>query len=378
MKFYRGIGLLLAAGMLFTACGAKEPEKEPSSASSVLEESVEVSSIAKETSEPAQESTVAFVDSVGREVTIPKNIERIVPSGGLAQQVLLTLAPEKVVALSANIKGEVTRKILAKAEGLPEVGQFYGKGDFNAETVAQVKPQLIIDIGEPKKTMKDDMDGVQEKTGIPTIFVELKMENAAQAYRTLGKILSVEERAEKLATYCEKVYGEITDGVAKIPEEKRARYAFLVGEDGLNAIAKGSFQGEMLEKLGSNVVEVENPTAKGSGNEISAEELIGWDPEYIIFGPKSAYDTAAEDPFFSTLQAVQNNHYYEVPASPYNWVGMPPSVNRFLGMQWLAKVFYPDTFTYDLKERVQEYYKLFYDYELTDAQYQTLVEKAVK
>ena len=79
------------------------------------------------------------------------------------------------------------------------------------------------------------------------------------------------------------------------------------------------------------------------------------------------------DPAFSTLQAIQDDQYYEVPGLPYSWLGAPPSVNRFIGLQWMAHILYPDVFTEDLTGIVQEYYKLFYDFEVSSAEYAELM-----
>lgn len=378
------ITLLLVLSLL-VGCGSETKKTEESAildaesngvSSTVVSEEATSSSEAK-ASKKDTNASVEFTDSVGRKVHLPAHIDRIAPSGSLAQQVLMTIAPEKMVALSAKTKGSDAKRFLGDVSDLPEVGQFYGKGDFNAETLASVKPQVIIDIGEPKKSMKDDMDGVMEKTGIPTIFIEMKMENAGDAYRTLGKLLGVEEKGKKLGDYCDRVYKEVTETVAKIPKEKRVKFALLVGDKGLNAIAKGSFQGEMLELLGENVVAVEEPSAKGSGNEISAEQLTMWNPQIILFGPDSIYDSVAEDPFFSTLTAISSGNFYRVPSVPYNWIGMPPSVNRFLGLQWAAAVFYPEQFGSSLRERVTEYFKLFYHHDLTPEEYKMLTKDSL-
>ena len=46
--------------------------------------------------------TVKFTDSAGREVEIPKNIERIAPTGALAQIVLFSVSPDKMVGISTE------------------------------------------------------------------------------------------------------------------------------------------------------------------------------------------------------------------------------------------------------------------------------------
>ena len=46
--------------------------------------------------------TRLFVDSAGREVEIPVQIDKVVPSGSFAQMILYTLCPEKLLGL-ANV-----------------------------------------------------------------------------------------------------------------------------------------------------------------------------------------------------------------------------------------------------------------------------------
>ena len=55
---------------------------------------------------------------------------------------------------------------------------------------------------------------------------------------------------------------------------------------------------------------------------------------------------------------------------PYNWMGFPPSVQRYLGMLWMAKLLYPDAADYDLQAEVTEYFDLFYHCALTGEQYE--------
>ena len=62
---------------------------------------------------------------------------------------------------------------------------------------------------------------------------------------------------------------------------------------------------------------------------------------------------------------------------PYNWMGFPPSVQRYLGMMWIGQLLYPDTAQYDLYTEVATYFKLFYHSELTQAQYDALVANSI-
>jgi len=322
--------------------------------------------------------TIMFTDSAGRIVEIPKNIERIAPVGSLGQQMLMSVAPEKMVGLCTKISDSQSKYLGNDYASLPVFGQFYGTADLNMEALAAADPQVLIDIGEGKSTIVEDMDGIQEQLGIPVIFIKATMETTDDAFKTLGEVLDEEEKGNQLAEYCAGVYKTITDKMATIPEDKRVRFAYLQGDTGLYVIGKGSIHADNMDRLGNNLAVLENVTSKGTGDVISEEQLTQWNPEVIIFGPNSIYSTVSENSVFSTMAAIQNNRYYEVPSSPYNWMGMPPSVNRFMGIQWMANLLYPDVFKYDMYKVTKEYYDLFYDYDLSETEFKELTKNAIK
>lgn len=64
-------------------------------------------------------------------------------------------------------------------------------------------------------------------------------------------------------------------------------------------------------------------------------------------------------------------------AEPWTWLNNPPTVNQVLGLQWFVRLCYPDQFDDDMKETVTGYYKTFYNYDLSDAEYDELMTKAM-
>ena len=166
----------------------------------------------------------------------------------------------------------------------------------------------------------------------------------------------------------------ITELAGKV---EKVKLLYLLGDTGLNVIAKGSYHAEVIDLLSDNLAVVESPSSKGSGNEVDMEQLLAWNPDVILFAPGSIYDTVGEDAAWQQMSAIQNGRYYEVPMGPYNWMGFPPSVQRYLGMLWMGKLLYPEQAEYDLKTEVKEYFTLFYHTELTDAQYDALVANSI-
>ncbi len=353
MKVKKWLAMLLAVVMVLSlaACGAQSNPQ-------------------------TDDTTRVFTDSVGREVEVPAQIDKVALSGPMAQIVLFALCPDKLVGVSNAWSTEAEQYLDEKYFTMPEIGQLYGgKGELNPETLLQSGAQIVIDVGEPKGSIAEDLDALQEQTGIPFVHITATTETTGDAYRMLGDLLNMKDEAETLAAYCEKVYDRTVSIAGSV---EKANVLYVTGDMGQNVIAAGSYHAEILDLLTNNLAVVDEPSSKGTGNEVSMEQILTWDPDVVIFAPESIYDTVADDAAWQSVTAIKNGAYYEVPFVPYNWMGFPPSVQRYLGMMWLSKVLYPDaTAEYDLFSDVQEYYKLFYHCDLTQAQYDALVANSL-
>ena len=317
-----------------------------------------------------------FVDDCGRKVEIPGEISRIVPTGPLAQIILYTIAPDMFVGIASkwaeSAKGIVPEEYL----NLTYFGQLYNTSNLNVEELALADPQLIIDVGQAMSTGIENMDDLQEQVNIPTVYISATLETAPEAYRKLGKLLKREEKAEKLAQFCERIYAQTLDVMEKVGDNK-VNCLYVQGEKGLNVLAQNSFHSELVDMLTNNVAVVDNPSSKGSGNEVTMEQIALWDPDYVLFAADSIYDIVPEMDTWTEISAIRNGNYIKVPESPHNWIATPPSVQRYLGLIWLTAQLYPEYCDYDAEAQVYEYYKLFYDCELTAEQFEILTATAI-
>ena len=131
-----------------------------------------------------------------------------------------------------------------------------------------------------------------------------------------------------------------------------------------------------VDMLTNNLAVVDAPGSKGSGNEVTMEQIALWDPEVILFAPDAIFDTVSDMDTWKELTAIKNGSYIKIPEAPHNWAGTPAAVQRYLGMIWLTAQLYPEYCDYDAKAEVMEYYELFYGCTLTEEQYTDLVEDA--
>ena len=152
---------LMAVALLLSLCAC---------GSSPAASSADASSAAVSASETA--ATQEFTDSLGRTVTLPADIQKVAVSGPLAQIYLFALCPDKLVGVS-NAWDETAKAYLdEKYASLPELGQLYGgKGELNLESLLSSGAEVVIDVGEPKNSAAEDLDALQQQTGIPFIHV---------------------------------------------------------------------------------------------------------------------------------------------------------------------------------------------------------------
>ena len=373
------IAVLCCLSMLgFAACGGSANSRSASASSaSASSVSASASSASASSSSAASGETVSFTDSCGRTVELPASVDRVAVTGPISQMAMLTLAPEKLVGLSNELSKAEIKYLGSKCADLDVLGQIYGgKGDFNKEAVANAHPQVIIDIGEAKKTIVEDLGAIQEATGIPCVHIEASFDTYDVAYEKLGKMLGVQDRAKELSDYCINAFNTTSEGLKSLPEDGHVKVAYLLGDAGLNAMARGSFQALVVDLVADNVAVIDNPGGSGLGSETSFEQIAMWDPEMIIFAPGSVYSTVADDSTWNTLTAVKSGNYYEVPGEPYNWISSPPGINQILGYQWLARLCYPSQYSDSMSDIVKEYYKVFYGYDMTQEECDALLANA--
>ena len=324
-------------------------------------------------------ATREFTDSTGRTLTIPAEITKIAITGPLSQVYILPLAGDMLVGVSNEFSEDAALYLPEAIFTKAEIGQLYGgKGEMDLEALLSAAPDIVIDIGEPKGTIGDDLTALTEQTGIPFVHIDATVATAPEAYRMLGQLLGREDKAEEIALWCETTYTDISAMMDKVDADgARKTLLYCLGDKGVNVIAEGSFHAETINMMSNNLAVVEDVVSGGLGNEVDLEQILVWDPEIIIFAPDSCFEAIADDPQWQSVSAVAAGNYYKTPYGPYGWLSSPPGVQRYLGMLWLGELLYPEYTNYDLQEEIIEYYKLFYGCELTDEMYQALLQNAL-
>ena len=349
--------LIMMLSLTLTGCGGNESDYDPL-------EGVE---------------TQMVLDDSGRdEVEIPAEITRIAPSGATATMMLTPIASDLMVGIAASPSVDQEKYLPEELLYLPTFGQFYGsKSTLNMESLIEAEPQVIFDLGDKKVTVKADMDSIGKQTGIPALFYDGTLEHMADTYRTLGKLLGREERGEEIAEFIDRTVDMAERNSAKISDTDKITILYGTGATGLAVNAQGSSQAQVIPLIGAkNAIIPEEITDKGGGTIVSMESLYEDEPDMIILTEGGPYEEL-QDNEWSELKAVKTGRYYEIPGDPYCWMSSPPSVNMVLGVWWLGQLAYPDVYNdYDMVEVAREYYKLFWNYDLSDKEAKAMLRNS--
>jgi len=330
-----------------------------------------------------QGSTRIVKDMAGREVEIPAKIDKVYSTSATGSVFVYTLAPDKLAGWNSELR-EVEKKYIApEYHNLPNLGRWKGTTTTGSiEDLLSAAPDIIISVGDVSPEYITEADEIQKQTGIPVLMIDGTMKGTAEAYRFLGDLIGESERAEKLATYCEKTLHEINAGLQNLTDEQKVRVYYAEGVEGLETEVSGTVNSEAFDLAGAlnvAVPDVDNVRRM----QVSLEQILHWDPEVIIISTDgdqshSVYNKILKDRSWAEITAVKNREVYEIPCQPYDWLNRPPSVVRFIGVKWLASLLYPDIMATDIRAEIKEFYSLFFNYDMSDAEVAELLQNAVR
>jgi iron complex transport system substrate-binding protein len=310
--------------------------------------------------------TAVLTDAAARAVPIPDRVTRVFPSGPPAAILLYTLAPELLIGWPRANRAEEREFLLPDIGARPEVGRLTGRGNTaNLEVVLAVKPDLILDVGTVDATYVSLADRVQQQTGIPYALLDGRFASIVETYRDLGLLVGRRDDAERLARYAQATMDTMTQRVAGLPAARRPRVYYARGPRGLETALGGSINVETIDFLGAHNVAADR---RGGLSNVSIEQVLLWDPEVIVTIDRDFAAGVGRDPTWAAVAAVRAGRVHLSPKLPFGWVDFPPSVNRLIGLWWLAKILYPDQFPEDLRALTRYFYAMFYHVTLNDQQ----------
>lgn len=311
--------------------------------------------------------TTRIVESVSGPVKIPASPQRIANLWNANNEIMLMMGGgDKLVATTTYVKNLASfKKVYPR---INDVAAPFNStsGDTNIEELLKVQPDLIIAFAQDKSLDKLKELNIPVVTSNFTDFDGLK-----KTVRLVGEVLGEDgvKRANEYIAYLEGNFKRVTDITSKIPESERVKVYFTQGflaTDGRNSMAEA-----WIEAAGG--INVAAKDIEGLRKTVNFEQILKWNPDIIVNAtpPWSEVSKAVKDmvndPKWKGIKAVQENRVYTNPIGVFQW-------DRYCGEQamqilWAAKMFYPDKFAdLDLKQETKNFYKKFFDYDLSDAE----------
>ena len=325
------------------------------------------------------EGTRTVVDMAGREVEIPQEVETVFATGLMGTIILNTLAPEMISGLNSAMSETEIKYFSDANKDLPVLGGWRGPSySGNIEEFLMVSPDVIINMGDVLEAYISDAQEIESQTGIPVLMVDGSIQNTDKAYAFLGQVLGREERAGELADYFREKMDEVMAFTDKLDEEEKVRVYYAIGPKGLETELSGSINSEIIEVAGGVNIASSNWDPSGRRINVSLEQVILENPDAIIIsldGDSShqVYNEIMSSPGWKDIKAVQEGRVYEIPDVPYDWINRPPSVNRVIGIQWMASILYPELYHVDINQEIKDFFKLYYSYQMTDEEIEDIL-----
>lgn len=309
-----------------------------------------------------------MTDATGARITLPDRVERAMAAGPTAAVALYVLAPEKMIGWPSAPRPNEREFILPAARDLPEFGRLTGRGDTaNVEVVLKARPDLIFDFGSVTPTFASLAARVREQTGLPYLLFDGRLDHTSASLRALGTALDVPARAETIARYAEDTFRLIDERLKDVPPATRRRVYLAREPNGLETGLTGSINTEIIERAGGINV-AERGSARGGIADVSIEQVIAWAPDTIITWDPHFFASYASDPVWAAVPAVRDKRVFLAPRLPFGWIDAPPSINRIIGLRWIAGLLYRQKFPEDIRGLARDFFKLFYQVDVSDAQ----------
>ena len=295
----------------------------------------------------------ALTDQLGRTVTLEQTPERIVSGYYISSSALIALGLEdKLVGIEAKANKRPIYSLSAPALiDLPNVGT---AKEFDLEGCIALNPDLVILPAKLKNAAE-----TLEQLGIPVLLVNPESgEQLEQMIALLGQATGTQERAEELLDF---IAGQRENLETLLAEAEKPR-VYMAGNSALLSTAGGNmYQSDMMVLAGGENVAAELSDTYWA--EISYEQLLAWNPEYIVLASDASYtvEEVLADPNLADCTAVKNGNVLQLPGDAEAWDSPVPS--GILGSVWLAARLHGDLLPEDQAEEIiASFYETFYGF----------------
>lgn len=304
---------------------------------------------------------MTFKDSLGRTVTIPAKVERILSLQPEITRIIVALgAGERLVGIDYFLRHDdrLFKIIYPQESRLPVVSK--PDDSVNKELVVRLDPDVVF--ASPSEFQAPD--SIQRNLGIPVIALSSlgHFDKLLGEIELVGAVTGLEDRSRELVAYFKEKVRPVSEHAASVPLEKKPRIYLSFW----SSLTRTPVFYEPVNSAGGiNLAENLLPSSLGSVQTVvTLEQILKWDPKIILiqgnFPPEERMVTVKqvlEDRRLSSVEAVKYKQVYYTFGFWYWWDPAEVLVETL----YLAGMFYPEKFgRIDLAKEGQEIFTKFY------------------
>ncbi len=309
-----------------------------------------------------------FTDDAQRRVTLPEDVTRVFAAGAPAEVLLYTLVPEMLGGRN-HVPPEAALELIPPEYRAPAlITNLPDRDDprYDAELLA-LGVDVYVDYGTVDSDYVEALEAISERTRIPGIILDGRLTNIPAVYRGLGVAFGVPDRGERLAAEAERILSKYR-GVLAAPG---VRVYLACSQNGTTPCLEGHSFGEAAQWLGAT--NTGGTTQTAPRRPLNMEEIRASAPDVIIAASKASAASLQADPAWREIAAVAASRVHAPPDLPFNWGPRPPSVNRLLGLIWMAYVLPARPFDEAFFGDVRTFFETFYHVTPTPEQLRRLI-----
>jgi iron complex transport system substrate-binding protein len=263
-------------------------------------------------------------------VALPEAPARVFAAGAPAEVLLYTLVPQMLVGRNHQPSAAALALMPPEYRALTPITNLPDRDDasYDAELIA-LRPDVYVDYGTVDADYVAALEAVSGRTGVPAVILSGRLADIPSVYRRLGSALGVAESGERLAALTQGVLDKYRGVLA----DADVRVYLACSQDGRSPCYEGTSAAEAAAWLGA--VNVAGDVAAAPGRPLTLDEIRAAAPNVVVALDAERLQAA---PDWQAVAAVAAGRVHSPPNLPFNWGSRPPSVNRLLGLVWLAYV----------------------------------------
>lgn len=310
--------------------------------------------------------THVVTDAYGTDVEIPNTVNSIVVPFPAATQTVLGLGGADKLTGGFILPTDMNKAMFG--DYMDKIIQMTPKS-VNAEAVLSCNPDFMI-----YPSSRENIDDDIKATNVPTLCYKANtLEDMKNDTTMIGEALGGDaiDKAKQYSEFCDKLSNDVSAITRDIPDADKPVVYVSVRSDCVTTHGKDTLVDSWIGISGGKNAATEMGI-ESMDQSTTTEQIQKVDPDIVICTTREAYDTFKSDSQYAGLKAVQNDKVYLNPLGGSVW--FKAHFEAPLQMAWAPTVIQPDACkSLDTRSYVNEFYKTFYDHDVTDADFQIMM-----